>query len=137
MGLRKKEGNTVKRQPKKTDQMQGLKGSKATNKGEQTVAMSSKVAPWLAKAIRKGTHNLKRLLKPERYSKDFMHLVKNYNPIRSVGMKLFLIFLRQLCYLWSAWGCSHTTRLKVRLSKMQQRLISRPFSKLQKSLTLF
>lgn len=45
MGLRKKEGNTAKRQPKKTDQMHGLKGGKATDKGEQTLAVSSKVAP--------------------------------------------------------------------------------------------
>lgn len=46
MGLRKKEGNTAKRQPKKTDQMQGLKGSKVTtDKEEQKVAVSSKVAP--------------------------------------------------------------------------------------------
>lgn len=44
-GFTEKEGNTVKRQPKKTDQMQGLKGSKATDKGEQMVAVSSKVAP--------------------------------------------------------------------------------------------
>lgn len=51
-----------------------------------------KDASWLSKATRVGAYNLKRLLKPEKYSKDFMHLVKNYNPIRSVGMKLFLIF---------------------------------------------
>ncbi|MCC3378867.1 methyl-accepting chemotaxis protein [Paenibacillus farraposensis] len=91
MGFRKKEGKTSNRQPKKIKLMKGMKGSTA-NKGEQTARISSKVIPWVAKATRKSAYNLKRLLKPEKYSKDFMHLVKNYNPIRSVGMKLFLIF---------------------------------------------
>lgn len=93
MGFLKKEGKTIKRQPKKTDPMKDMKGSKATtDKGAQTARMSSKVRPWIAKTTRIGVSNLKRLLKLEKYSKDFMHLVKNYNPIRSVGMKLFLIF---------------------------------------------
>ncbi|KZE70887.1 chemotaxis protein [Paenibacillus jamilae] len=93
MGFWKKERNTANRQSKKTDPMKGLKGSKVTtDQGEETIVMSSKDTPWVAKALRKCTYNLKRLLKPERYSKDFMHLIKNYNPIRSVGMKLFLIF---------------------------------------------
>lgn len=93
MGFLKKEGKTIKRQPKKTDPMKDMKGSKATtDKGAQTARMSSKVRPWIAKTTHIGVSNLKRLLKPEKYSKDFMHLVKNYNPIRSVGMKLFLIF---------------------------------------------
>lgn len=91
MGFRKKEGKTSNKQPKKIKLMKGMKGSTA-NKGEQTARISSKVIPWVAKATRKSAYNLKRLLKPEKYSKDFMHLVKNYNPIRSVGMKLFLIF---------------------------------------------
>ncbi|MGW9527480.1 methyl-accepting chemotaxis protein [Paenibacillus terrae] len=93
MGFRKKEGNTTKKQPKKTALIKGLKGSKATTaKGDKTVGMSSKVVPWFSKATRVSAYNLKRLLKPEKYSRDFMHLVKNYNPVRSVGMKLFLIF---------------------------------------------
>ncbi|MBE0337656.1 methyl-accepting chemotaxis protein [Paenibacillus sp. 23TSA30-6] len=89
----KKEGNTTKKQAKKTAIIKGIKGSKATTaKGDKAAETSSKVVPWLAKATRGGAYNLKRLLKPEKYSKDFMHLVKNYNPVRSVGMKLFLIF---------------------------------------------
>ncbi|WP_431087386.1 methyl-accepting chemotaxis protein [Paenibacillus sp. 8b26] len=93
MGFLKKEGNTTKKQAKKTTIIKGIKGSKATTaKGDRAAETSSKVVPWLAKATRVGAYNLKRLLKPEKYSKDFMHLVKNYNPVRSVGMKLFLIF---------------------------------------------
>lgn len=95
-----KKGNTTKKQPKKTALVKGLKGSKTTTaKGDKTVGGSLKDASWLSKATRVGAYNLKRLLKPEKYSKDFMHLVKNYNPIRSVGMKLFLIFLQRLCCL--------------------------------------
>ncbi|MBE0343070.1 hypothetical protein E4V51_21260 [Paenibacillus sp. 28ISP30-2] len=73
----KKEGNTTKKQAKKTAIIKGIKGSKATTaKGDKAAETSSKVVPWLAKATRGGAYNLKRLLKPEKYSKDFMNWAK-------------------------------------------------------------